>query len=151
MTTEDVRFVPRELAPSGTPAGDLVVEDADAAELFPPAVARRDAEEGTSPGRAPRAAIHASTEEARGRIRQIVDGDGFFVATGQQPVLFTGPLYVVYKALTAATVAHELERRLECPVLPLFWVASDDHDWPEVGRTRLLDPGNDLRTLGLEP
>jgi bacillithiol biosynthesis cysteine-adding enzyme BshC len=80
-----------------------------------------------------------------------VDGEGFFVSTGQQPVLFTGPLYVVYKALTASAVARELEKRLGCPVLPLFWVASDDHDWQEVGRTQLLDPGNELRSLGLEP
>lgn len=151
MTTEDVRFVPRELAPSGTPAGDLLEEGAHVAELFPPAAARPDAESETFTGRAPRAAIHASTEEARRRIRQILDGDGFFVSTGQQPVLFTGPLYVVYKALTASRVSHELERRLGCPVLPLFWVASDDHDWEEVGRTRLPDLRNELRTLELEP
>lgn len=151
MTTEDVRFVPRELAPSGTPAGDLLAEDAGVADLFPPAAARPEGETRTAMGRAPRAAIRASTEDGRKRARQIVDGEGFFVSTGQQPVLFTGPLYVVYKALTASAVARELERRLKCPVLPLFWVASDDHDWQEVGRTRLLDSDNELRSLGLDP
>lgn len=151
MTTEAVRFVPRDLAPSGTPAGDLLGEDASVADLFPAAAARPDGETRTAMGRAPRASIRASTEDGRRRARKILDGEGFFVSTGQQPVLFTGPLYVVYKALTASAVARELERRLECPVLPLFWVASDDHDWQEVGRTRMLDPDNELRSLGLEP
>lgn len=67
------------------------------------------------------------------------------VTTGQQPGLFSGPLYSLYKALTAIKLAEVLESSLERPVLPLFWVASEDHDWAEADHTYLLDRQNELR------
>lgn len=53
------------------------------------------------------------------------------VVTGQQVGLFGGPAYSVYKALTAIHVARELT---ECGVnaVPVFWLASEDHDLAEV-------------------
>lgn len=66
------------------------------------------------------------------------------VTTGQQPGLFTGPLYSVYKGLTAVALARALEDRLGRVVLPVFWVASEDHDWAEVNHTFALDPANEL-------
>jgi bacillithiol biosynthesis cysteine-adding enzyme BshC len=61
------------------------------------------------------------------------------VTTGQQPALFTGPLYVVYKALSAAALAEVLERRWGRAVVPVFWVAGDDHDFGEAGSVSWLD------------
>lgn len=53
------------------------------------------------------------------------------VVSGQQVGLFTGPLYTVYKALSAVKLACCLtERGLE--TVPVFWMATEDHDWPEV-------------------
>jgi len=69
------------------------------------------------------------------------------VTTGQQPGLFTGPLYSLYKALTAIRLSQELESVLGRPVLALFWVASEDHDWDEVDHTHLLDVQNETRTI----
>lgn len=57
------------------------------------------------------------------------------VTTGQQPGLFGGPMYVVHKALAARAVARCLERAWERPVVPVFWLAGDDHDWDEATRT----------------
>lgn len=57
--------------------------------------------------------------------------DAICVTTGQQPGLLTGPLYTVYKALSAAALARHLETRLNRPVVPVFWVAADDHDFAE--------------------
>ena len=45
------------------------------------------------------------------------------VTTGQQPGLFTGPLYTIYKALSTAALARILERQWQRPVVPVFWVA----------------------------
>jgi len=79
----------------------------------------------------------------RGLDRFLAEG-GYLVTTGQQPGLFTGPLYSLYKALSAVKLAEALEPVLGRPVLPLFWVASEDHDWAEADHTYLLDKENDL-------
>jgi bacillithiol biosynthesis cysteine-adding enzyme BshC len=96
-------------------------------------------------------AFGATSAEAAAKLGSILSGEGALVATGHQPCLFLGPLFVLYKALTTIELAKVLEERLDLPVLPLFWVASDDHDWEEVGTTRLIDTNNELRTFRLDP
>lgn len=96
------------------------------------------------------AAIRATSAEARDRLDRIRDGDGLVVTTGQQAGLFTGPLYTVYKTLTAVRLARTLEKVLDRPVAPLFWIASDDHDWAEVNHAHLLDRRNRLRRIETE-
>ena len=53
------------------------------------------------------------------------------VVTGQQVGLFGGPAYCVYKALTAIHVARELTDR-GVNAVPVFWLATEDHDFAEV-------------------
>jgi bacillithiol biosynthesis cysteine-adding enzyme BshC len=53
------------------------------------------------------------------------------VVTGQQAGLLTGPAYAVYKALTAIHLARVQSEELGAPVVPVFWMAGEDHDWPE--------------------
>ncbi len=65
------------------------------------------------------------------------------VVAGQQPGLFGGPLYTLYKALTAISLAREAEAASGRPVVPIFWVASDDHDFEEVRRAWLIDGGSE--------
>jgi len=60
--------------------------------------------------------------------------DARYVVTGQQPGLLTGPLYTVLKAITAVGLSERLSAESGSPVLPLFWVASEDHDVLEVNR-----------------
>ena len=89
-----------------------------------------------------RAAVAGAIEplgDAAARLKSILGGDGFFVTTGQQPALFGGPLYTIYKILGAIRLADVLERQLGRPVLALFWVGSDDHDWDEANHTAVLD------------
>jgi len=93
--------------------------------------------------------VSAPHDEARRRLDALVEEGGFFVTTGQQPGLFTGPLYSLYKALTAVSLADALEDALERPVVPLFWIASEDHDWAEANHTWLVDLDNDLVRISL--
>lgn len=58
--------------------------------------------------------------------------DTVYVVAGQQAGLFGGPLYTLYKALHAIRLAERLSEATGRPVLPLFWVASDDHDLDEI-------------------
>jgi bacillithiol synthase len=53
------------------------------------------------------------------------------VVSGQQVGLFSGPAYSVYKALTAVQIAEELTRG-GIPAVPVFWMATEDHDLDEV-------------------
>jgi bacillithiol synthase len=96
-------------------------------------------------------AFRPKSAEQEARLRAWVDRDGFVVTTGQQPVLFTGPLYTIYKALTAVRLAEQLERTLGAPVLPVFWIASEDHDWEESSHTYVVGLQNDLRRIEVAP
>ena len=69
------------------------------------------------------------------------------VVAGQQPGLFGGPLYTLTKALSAIALARKAESASGKPVVPIFWVASDDHDFEEVRRTWISDGGTEPHPL----
>src|SRR5262245_29478831 len=71
------------------------------------------------------------------------------VVTGQQPVLFTGPLFSILKAITAIKVASALEKA-GIKAVPLFWVASEDHDFAEISTTWVIDRNSDLCRLSVD-
>lgn len=54
------------------------------------------------------------------------------VVTGQQAGIFTGALYTVYKAITTIKLAKKLSETYNRPVVPIFWIASEDHDFEEI-------------------
>lgn len=71
------------------------------------------------------------------------------VIGGQQSGLFTGPLLVIYKAITVIRQAREAAKRYDRPVVPLFWIAGEDHDLAEVDHVHLLQSDLQLRKLQL--
>lgn len=71
------------------------------------------------------------------------------VTTGQQAGLFTGPLYTIFKALSAAALAQVLEEQFACPVRPVFWIPGDDHDFDEVASARWVADDGVLHTVRL--
>lgn len=109
-----------------------------------PAVSQRD--DAISP------AVAAATVPAPGvdalRARLSLPG-ALTVTTGQQPALFLGPLYTLHKALSAAALARILEARWDRPVIPVFWVAGDDHDWDEARAAHWLDDSGEVVTAAL--
>jgi len=60
------------------------------------------------------------------------------VVSGQQVGLFSGPAYSIYKALTAVQIAAELTRD-GIPAVPVFWMATEDHDLDEVRHSTWFD------------
>ncbi len=60
------------------------------------------------------------------------------VVTGQQVGLLSGPSYTIFKALTAVKLAQELGTR-GIRAVPVFWLASEDHDLAEVDHAWLFD------------
>src|SRR4030081_2061311 len=66
------------------------------------------------------------------------------VLSGPQVALFSGPAYSVYKALTAVQIAEELTRG-GIPAVPIFWMATEDHDLDEVRHATWFDQGKLVR------
>ncbi len=81
------------------------------------------------------------------RIQELCEPRAVAVVTGQQTGLFGGPLYTLYKALTTVVLAARLRRELGRPVIPVFWMASEDHDVAEADHIHLLDRSGTLVTL----
>ena len=79
-----------------------------------------------------------------GQLARLRAPNALVVTTGQQPGLFTGPLYTLYKALSAAALAELLEERWSRPVIPVFWLANDDHDYAEARETAWLGAEGEL-------
>ena len=99
----------------------------------------------------------ARQQEARGarraaeRARALAEPGATAIVTGQQAGLFGGPLFVLWKALATIRVARQLEDERGRAVVPVFWVASDDHDFAEIRSTSLIDSGGAIRTLRYTP
>ena len=84
-------------------------------------------------------------------IARLNEPGAFVVTTGQQAGLFTGPLYTIYKAVSTAALARVLERQWQRPVVPVFWVAGDDHDFAEANHASWISGEGTLVTASLPP
>jgi bacillithiol biosynthesis cysteine-adding enzyme BshC len=80
------------------------------------------------------------------RIDELEGSDSVAILTGQQVGVFTGPLYTVYKALTAIRLSGEL-RKHGIKAVPVFWMDTEDHDLPEVTRRTVLDTHSSVHVL----
>ena len=95
-------------------------------------------------------AQHAAWETpavARQRLETLRDPRAIAVVTGQQTGLFGGPLFTLYKALTTVQLADRLQAELRRPVVPVFWMASEDHDVAEADHVLLPDRTGGLATV----
>src|SRR6476646_6445515 len=70
-------------------------------------------------------------QETLDNVELLRDPETIAVVSGQQAGLFTGPLYTIYKALSAVKLAGCLRQR-NTKAVPVFWIAAEDHDFAEV-------------------
>jgi bacillithiol biosynthesis cysteine-adding enzyme BshC len=80
-------------------------------------------------------------------IELLRDADCLAVVSGQQAGLFSGPLYTIYKALSAVKLAGCLTQR-NTKAVPVFWIATEDHDFPEVAKAEFI--GRDCKLAHVE-
>lgn len=88
-----------------------------------------------------RAAIVSALREQNGdhpSLAALARPETVAIVTGQQVGLFGGPCYAIYKALTAVKLARELTAR-GIEAVPVFWMATEDHDFPEVSHCWSFD------------
>ena len=80
-------------------------------------------------------------------IELLRESDSIAVVSGQQAGLFTGPLYTIYKALSAVKLAGCLTQR-GTKAVPVFWMASEDGDFAEVAKAEFI--GRDCQLKNVE-
>lgn len=76
-------------------------------------------------------------EETLNNIKLLREADTVAVVSGQQAGLFTGPLYTIYKAVSAVKLAGCLRQR-NTKAVPVFWIAAEDHDFIEVSKAEII-------------
>lgn len=75
----------------------------------------------------------STSEETRKNIELLRQVNTFTVTTGHQLNLFTGPLYFLYKIVSAINLASELKEKYpENNFVPVYWMATEDHDFEEI-------------------
>lgn len=88
--------------------------------------------------------------ETVANIELIRNADCLTVVSGQQAGLFTGPLYTIYKALSAVKLAACLRQR-NTKAVPVFWIATEDHDFPEVAKAEFINRDCRLASVSVSP
>lgn len=77
----------------------------------------------------------ASPEAVLDNLAALRRPDALTITTGHQLCLFGGPLYVTFKILNVVRLARTMSSELGRPVLPVFWMATEDHDRAEIDHT----------------
>ena len=88
-----------------------------------------------------RAALVSALREQNGdspALQELAREGTVAVVTGQQVGLFSGPAYTIYKALSAVKLARRLSQQ-GIPAVPIFWLATEDHDFAEVNHCWVFD------------
>lgn len=80
---------------------------------------------------------------------QLADARSLCVVSGQQPGFLTGPLYSIYKIATTIALARRWTKELGRRFVPVFWIASDDHDLAEMESCSTVTADGSLRRVRL--
>lgn len=94
---------------------------------------------------------NAASQATLDNIERLADPAARVIIAGQQPGLALGPLYTLYKALGAIRLARQAHDELGVPVIPCFWVASEDHDFEEIREVNWLGREGELASFRYEP
>ena len=79
-----------------------------------------------------------ASDKTLDNIKLLREADCIAVVSGQQAGLFGGPLYTIYKALSAVKLAECMAQR-GIKTAPVFWIATEDHDFAEVATAEFIN------------
>ncbi|MEO8068542.1 MAG: bacillithiol biosynthesis cysteine-adding enzyme BshC [Flavobacteriales bacterium] len=71
-------------------------------------------------------------EDVKKNLAALAKEGTLTITTGHQLCLFSGPLYVPLKIMNTVRMARDLQQRVGKPVVPMFWMATEDHDRAEI-------------------
>lgn len=88
------------------------------------------------------------SEKTRRNIELLKQDKTLAVVTGQQLGILGGPLYTLYKIITAIKLSANLKEKFpDYNFIPVFWMEGDDHDFNEVHQINILNNDNKLINL----
>jgi bacillithiol biosynthesis cysteine-adding enzyme BshC len=73
-------------------------------------------------------------QQTLNNIEKLADNNTLAVVTGQQLTLYGGPLFTIYKILRTITLSSEWEKKYNRKIIPVFWLADEDHDVEEISK-----------------
>ncbi|MBN3555118.1 bacillithiol biosynthesis cysteine-adding enzyme BshC [Fictibacillus nanhaiensis] len=82
-------------------------------------------------------------------IQKLNAEESLAVVGGQQAGLLTGPLLVIYKCISTIQLAKQAEKELNVPVVPVFWIAGEDHDMDEINHV-MVSRNNTAKKVSLK-
>ncbi|MEX0685901.1 MAG: bacillithiol biosynthesis cysteine-adding enzyme BshC [Balneolales bacterium] len=89
-------------------------------------------------------------EAAVENIEALRKNDTLTVATGQQMAIYGGPIFTVFKTITTIFLAKRLSATTGKKVVPVFWLADEDHDFEEISGIK-LPIGSEIKDIKLPP
>lgn len=82
---------------------------------------------------------YAHSEKITSNIEKLRQENSVAVIGGQQAGILTGPLYTIHKVISIIKLAEQKETELGVPVVPVFWIAGEDHDYQEVNHVYVMN------------
>jgi bacillithiol synthase len=73
-----------------------------------------------------------ASDAIKASLAKLRQPDSAVIIGGQQAGILTGPLYSIHKVISIIKLARQKEKQLGIPVVPVFWIAGEDHDYHEV-------------------
>lgn len=87
-------------------------------------------------------------EKALQNIKRLEQSRALAIVTGQQLGVYGGPLFTILKTISTIHLATRMEKLLDQPVIPVFWLADEDHDYDEIRSLTVLNK-DDPQTFSL--
>jgi bacillithiol synthase len=79
-----------------------------------------------------------TTQKVKDNLSVLKNRKTFTITTGHQLNIFTGPLYFIYKIVTVINTCRQLKQHYPSyDFVPVYWMASEDHDYDEIKYFRL--------------
>ena len=86
-------------------------------------------------------ACFPSSAEVKVSLEKLKKENSAVIIGGQQAGILTGPLYSIHKVISIIALARQKEKELNIPIVPIFWIAGEDHDFQEVNHIYLEKNG----------
>lgn len=90
------------------------------------------------------------SEKQRENINLLAEGNKVVIG-GQQAGLFVSPMYTIHKIISIIVLAKEQSTKLGTKIIPVFWIAGEDHDFDEVNHINVYTAENNVHKIKYYP